>query len=44
MVVDSQDPMLKWCPGLKTESDEVEKFTAANCQEVAQDKWLCPLR
>ena len=29
--------------GLKTESDEVEKFIASNCQEVAQDKWLCPL-
>ena len=29
--------------GLKTESDEVEKFIGSNCQEVAQDKWLCPL-
>ena len=29
--------------GLKTESDEVEKFIGLNCQEVAQDKWLCPL-
>merc|ERR1712126_194248 len=29
--------------GSKIESDEVEKFLVANCQEVAQDRWLCPL-
>ena len=29
--------------GLKTEEDEVEKFISNNCQEVAKDKWLCPL-
>jgi hypothetical protein len=29
--------------GLKTEADELEKFMMANCQELAQDKWLCPL-
>jgi len=29
--------------GLKTEADEVEKFISSNCQEVAKDKWLCPL-
>ena len=22
---------------------QVEKFIVANCQEIAQDKWLCPL-
>ena len=29
--------------GLKTEADELEKFMMANCQELAKDKWLCPL-
>lgn len=29
--------------GFKNERDEVEKFLAANCQELAKDKWLCPL-
>lgn len=29
--------------GLKNEEDEVEKFIAANTQELAKDKWLCPL-
>ena len=29
--------------GLKNEADEVEKFINANCQEVAKDKWSCPL-
>ena len=29
--------------GLKTESDEVEKFVSSNCQEISKDKWLCPL-
>ena len=29
--------------GLKTEEDEVEQFISSNCQEVAKDKWLCPL-
>eukprot|EP00090_Calanus_glacialis_P009054 TRINITY_DN17399_c0_g1_i2.p1 TRINITY_DN17399_c0_g1~~TRINITY_DN17399_c0_g1_i2.p1 ORF type:complete len:694 (+),score=198.03 TRINITY_DN17399_c0_g1_i2:111-2192(+) len=29
--------------GLKTEEDEVEKFISSNSQEVAKDKWLCPL-
>ena len=28
---------------MKTEEDEVEKFISSNCQEVAKDKWLCPL-
>ena len=28
---------------MKTEDDEVEKFISSNCQEVAKDKWLCPL-
>jgi len=29
--------------GLKNEEDEVEKFVSANTQELAKDKWLCPL-
>merc|ERR1719323_545405 len=29
--------------GLKVEADEVEKFIAANTQELGKDKWLCPL-
>ena len=29
--------------GLKNETDEVEKFILANCQELGKDKWLCPL-
>ena len=29
--------------GLKNETDEVEKFVLANCQELGKDKWLCPL-
>jgi len=29
--------------GLKVEQDEVEKFIAANTQELGKDKWLCPL-
>nr|SVE75055.1 EOG090X04A7 [Daphnia dolichocephala] len=29
--------------GLKESKAEVEKFVAANTQELAKDKWLCPL-
>nr|CAG4643132.1 EOG090X04A7 [Ilyocryptus agilis] len=29
--------------GLKEAKAEVEKFVAANTQELAKDKWLCPL-
>jgi len=29
--------------GLKNEKDEVDKFVSANTQELAKDKWLCPL-
>lgn len=29
--------------GCKDTDDEVEKFVAANTQELAKDKWLCPL-
>ena len=29
--------------GLKEAEDEVEKFVQANTQEVAKDKWQCPL-
>nr|CAG4643871.1 EOG090X04A7 [Lepidurus arcticus] len=29
--------------GLKDTKSEVEKFIAANTQELAKDKWLCPL-
>jgi len=29
--------------GLKTEDKEVEAFIKANTQELAKDKWLCPL-
>lgn len=29
--------------GCKDMDDEVEKFVAANTQELAKDKWLCPL-
>ena len=29
--------------GMKNEEDEVEKFVAANTQELGKDKWLCPL-
>ncbi|OQR68743.1 serrate RNA effector moleculeB-like [Tropilaelaps mercedesae] len=29
--------------GLKTEQDEVDKFMTANCQELAKEKFLCPL-
>ncbi|CAF4304948.1 unnamed protein product, partial [Didymodactylos carnosus] len=29
--------------GLKIGQDEVDKFINANCQEVAKDKWLCPI-
>merc|ERR1719367_2156510 len=29
--------------GMKNEDDEVEKFVSANTQELAKDKWLCPL-
>ena len=29
--------------GMKNEEDEVEKFLAANTQELGKDKWLCPL-
>jgi hypothetical protein len=28
---------------LKNEEEEVEKFVMANTQELAKDKWLCPL-
>jgi hypothetical protein len=28
---------------LKNEKDEVDKFVSANTQELAKDKWLCPL-
>lgn len=29
--------------GAKEAESEVEKFVAANTQELAKDKWLCPL-
>ncbi|CAG0918223.1 unnamed protein product [Notodromas monacha] len=29
--------------GLKDVDEEIEKFVKANTQELAQDKWLCPL-
>lgn len=29
--------------GAKNEQDEIEKFINTNCQEVAKDKWSCPL-
>ncbi len=29
--------------GYKSEADEIEKFVLANCQELAKEKWLCPL-
>ena len=29
--------------GKKSEESEIEKFIAANTQELAKDKWLCPL-
>ncbi|KAL7675762.1 hypothetical protein ACOME3_002026 [Neoechinorhynchus agilis] len=29
--------------GLKKEEDEVERFMSANCEKIADDKWLCPL-
>ncbi|XP_064652698.1 serrate RNA effector molecule homolog isoform X2 [Lineus longissimus] len=29
--------------GLKDKENEVEKFLVANTQELAKDKWLCPL-
>lgn len=29
--------------GAKDSETEVEKFVAANTQELAKDKWLCPL-
>lgn len=29
--------------GAKDTESEVEKFIAANTQELATDKWLCPL-
>lgn len=29
--------------GLKEAEDEVEKFVQSNTQEVAKDKWQCPL-
>lgn len=29
--------------GAKEAESEVEKFIAANTQELAKDKWLCPL-
>ena len=31
------------CSGLKDAEDEVEKFVQSNTQEVAKDKWQCPL-
>lgn len=30
-------------PGLKEAEEEVEKFVQSNTQEVAKDKWQCPL-
>lgn len=29
--------------GAKDSESEIEKFVAANTQELAKDKWLCPL-
>jgi len=29
--------------GAKNEQEEIEKFINSNCQEVAKDKWSCPL-
>ena len=29
--------------GRKSQEEEVEKFIMANTQELAKDKWLCPL-
>lgn len=29
--------------GAKSQESEVEKFVVANTQELAKDKWLCPL-
>lgn len=35
--------MLLFSLGLKEAEEEVEKFVQSNTQEVAKDKWQCPL-